>query len=80
MKTTEKNAIFTAAPAGIWYGGAAGFGALVKSIDGDYVSFVFVAGDEKTAHKTRIYETTAGRYYFRVYGRRVYFDEVLRYY
>lgn len=57
------------------------FGGVEVSLDdcnGEALYYRFNYGDPGKWHKVKIYETAAGRAFFRANGRRIYLDEVMR--
>lgn len=60
--------------------GMSNWGGIEVSLqDGsDEVYYRFNFGDPGKWRKVKIYETTAGRFYFRANGKRIYFDQIMR--
>jgi hypothetical protein len=59
--------------------GLAGYEVKINDCN-ERVSWVFVGMEkEDFTHSAKISYTTAGRAYFRAYGRRIYLDECMRY-
>lgn len=57
------------------------FGGIEVSLEdgnGEALYYRFNYGDPGKWHKVKIYETTAGRFYFKASGKRIYLDEVMR--
>lgn len=57
------------------------FGGIEVSLDdcnGEALYYRFNYGDPGKWHKVKIYNTAAGRAFFRANGRRVYLDQVMR--
>ena len=57
------------------------FGGIEVSFDdynGEALYYRFNYGDPGKWHKVKIYDTAAGRSFFRANGRRIYLDQVMR--